>query len=312
VAWRTRTCSRGLDGPPASSQTSAVKKINPFDRTSVKTHKVTSNLDEVGRLPADHNARPNFALGQRRNAALISRAAGQQVVLSGNARASADRLNMLFADLASDPGSGPPGSIASADFQNGTYDYGSHAFSDFLVENLDWGPFSGAVTPGEGLVEPVNSAAGPALAAPLTAQVLAAGGFTVAINWLAPDPVGASVSQIYVALADAPAYAHFWDAIFNHYNPGDGTGHDFGFDSPAGSGTRAAVIGAGEHRAAITFDTTGIHCSIDGGAVLGVDDPLDLNLVNLIGFSYSGCTWRALEFYPAKANSDLPALAVLA
>jgi hypothetical protein len=128
--------------------------------------------------------------------------------------------------LISDPGSGPEGSTASANFAAGTYD-GVEDLSDFLAENTAWGMFDPAtVVDGIGLTDPdANSNAAPVLATALATELLA-DGFSAVFTYTRTAAIGV-LCGITIEMLDLPDFNNEW--IVGCVGA-DGTGYIF--DAP--------------------------------------------------------------------------------
>lgn len=198
--------------------------------------------------------------------------------------------------------------FAYADYQNGVYqlDGADVPIDSFLTEVAGWGTADLTVTPGEGLVNPPNASNAPAAEPGLAARLLASG-FTARFDWFAVDDGQVSQFDVYLANVGVDGvddYTYQWDSAFNHH--GGTTDHCF-LSLPSGLTSFPQMV-AGENRVAFTWDSRGVHFSINGGATVGTDDPLDLSLVNLIGLSLTDGTLRGIGFYPPQADADLPAI----
>jgi hypothetical protein len=204
--------------------------------------------------------------------------------------------------LISDPGSGPEGSTASANFAAGTYD-GVEDLSDFLAENTAWGMFDPAtVVDGIGLTDPdANSNAAPVLATALATELLA-DGFSAVFTYTRTAAIGV-LCGITIEMLDLPDFNNEW--IVGCVGA-DGTGYIF--DAPTTDHHMVSPIqGPGQHKAAFTLSDGTIALSVDGSdaisATPGAASPNSIALQTV-----GGIALESFVIYPPKTNAEIKVL----
>jgi hypothetical protein len=209
------------------------------------------------------------------------------------------------AGLINDPGSGPEGSIAHADFATGTFDGdGFTELSDFLTENAAWAGFDTAyVQAGIGLYdEDSEGFANPILGTELTAELLASGFSAV---WTYNVILENTPRNINLEVLDLPDYNHEW--IFGFYGADGGASfYDGVTDENVAIGQ-----GLGVHKAGMSVDPA------TGAVILVVDGIEVINTTavaatpNAIAMQCTGgVALQVATFYPSpiKTSAELQAL----
>lgn len=207
--------------------------------------------------------------------------------------------------LVSDPGSGPEGSTASADFKEGTYDYGGNALEDFLTQNTDWGVFNPAsVVNGVGLTDPNTlNIALPVLASALAADLLA-NGFTAVFTYTRTSAINDGFCLVAIEMLDLPNWNNEW--IVTCVGT-DGLGSLYDGTTPGGDDLPSPVQGPGLHKAAFTLSDGVIALSVDGSdAISKVPVAASPNTIAIqVG---GGVALENFDIYPPKSNAEIKAL----
>lgn len=204
--------------------------------------------------------------------------------------------------LVSDPGSGPEGSTASADFKAGTFD-GVDTLGEFLTENTAWGVFDPAsVVDGVGLTDPdtLNIAA-PILAPALAADLLA-NGFTAVFTYTRTSAIGDGICLVTIEMLDLPDWNNEWIVTCVGGNGKGGI-----FDYTTDLALESPIQGPGLHKAAFTLSDGAIALSVDGSdAISAVPVAASPNAIALQVFG--GVALENFDIYPPKTSAELKAL----